>query len=306
MVDGWAGFRLHSKLKLLRGALRQWNREIFGDVTTKLKVVEDELHELDLLAKNRDLVEAEKARRREVSGEAWKLSRWVKWMWLQKARLDWTLKGDRNTRCFHIMATSKQSRNGLNSVMVGDRVCEDPVEIKQKVCRHFMNHFAKKWRNRPTLDGNFGSVRLSQNFELLKVEISEEEIWAAIKNREGNKAPDPDGFNLPFDILLKAFFGEAMVDRWAEFRLHSKLKLLRGALRQWNREIFGDVTAKLKAVEDELHELDLLAKNRDVVEAEKARRREVSGEAWKLSRWVKWMWLQKARLDWTLKGDRNT
>lgn len=196
MVHGWAGFRLHSKLKLLRNALRQWNREVFGDVTVKLKAAEDELHELDFLAEDRDLEEAEKARKREVSGEAWKLSRWAEWLWLQKARLDWTLKGDRSTRFFHVMVTSRQSKNGLNLVMIGDRVCEDPVEVKQEVCRYFTNHFAEKLRKRPTLEGGFRSGRLNQYFELLEAEFSEEEIWAIVKNCEGNKAPGPDGFNL--------------------------------------------------------------------------------------------------------------
>ncbi|XP_028071380.1 uncharacterized protein LOC114273766 [Camellia sinensis] len=109
-----------------------WNREVYGDVPTKLKSVEEELHKLDLLAEIRDLEEIEKARRKEVLSEAWKLSRRVEWMWLQKARLDWALKGDKNTRFFHIMATSRQSRNGLNPVTVGDMVYEDPVKVNQR------------------------------------------------------------------------------------------------------------------------------------------------------------------------------
>ncbi|XP_028079135.1 uncharacterized protein LOC114280928 [Camellia sinensis] len=195
-VVGWAGFILHSKLNLLREALRKWNREVFGDVPTKLKSVEEELHKLDLLAETRDLEEIEKARRKEVLSEAWKLSRTVEWMWLQKARLDWALKGDKNTRFFHIMATSRQSRNGLNSVTVGGMVYEDPVKVKQEVCLHFIRHFSEEWKCRQSLEGVFKTVRSSQAFELLESEFSKDEIWIAIKNCEGNKAPGPDGFNL--------------------------------------------------------------------------------------------------------------
>ncbi|XP_028116485.1 uncharacterized protein LOC114314229 [Camellia sinensis] len=51
------------------------------------------------------------------------------------------------------MATSRQSMNGLNSVTVGDRVFEDPEEVKQEVYRHFKKHFSEEWKYRPTLDG---------------------------------------------------------------------------------------------------------------------------------------------------------
>ena len=76
------------------------------------------------------------------------------------------------------------------------------------------------------------------------------------------------------------------------------------ALKKWNGEVFGDVSSKLKAVEDEVNNLDLKAEVRDLVEAEKVKTREVISEAWRLSRVSKWMWLQKARLDWSLKGNK--
>ena len=53
------------------------NREVFGDVTTKLKATDYELNNFDLLAEVRDLVESEKERRRDMTSEAWKLSRWT-------------------------------------------------------------------------------------------------------------------------------------------------------------------------------------------------------------------------------------
>ncbi|CAL5392116.1 unnamed protein product [Camellia sinensis] len=222
-VVGWAGFILHSKLKLLREALRKWNREVFGDVPTKLKSVDEELHKLDLLAEIRDLEEIEKARRKEVLSEAWKLSRRVECMWLQKARLDWALKGDKNTRFFHIMATSRQSRNGLNSVTVGDMVYEDPVKVKQEVCLHFIRHFLEEWKCRPSLEGVFKTVRSSQAFELLESEFSEDEIWIAIKNCEGNKAPGPDGFNLLcYQKHWKIMKGD-LIQFMKEFHTHGKL-----------------------------------------------------------------------------------
>lgn len=222
-VDGWAGFILQSKLKLLREALRNWNRDVFGDVSANLKEAEEELNKLDLLAENRDLVDSEKARRKVVNTEVWKLSRRAEWMWLQKARLDWAMKGDKNTRYFHVMATSRQSRNGLNSVAAGDRVYEDPGEVKQQVYSHFRKHFSEAWLVRPTIDGVFKSVRNSQAFDMLEAEFTEEEIWEAVKNCDGNKAPGPDGFNLLcFQKHWKVVKGD-VIQFMKEFHTHGKL-----------------------------------------------------------------------------------
>ncbi|XP_028108390.1 uncharacterized protein LOC114307191 [Camellia sinensis] len=94
------------------------------------------------------------------------------------------------------MATSRHSRNGVNSISVGDMVYKEPRKLQQEVCLHFIRHFSEEWKCRPSLDCVFKIVRSSQAFEMLEVEFLEDEIWAAIENCEGNKAPGPDGFNL--------------------------------------------------------------------------------------------------------------
>ncbi|KAL7170415.1 hypothetical protein ACSBR2_035345 [Camellia fascicularis] len=63
-VEGWAGFKCLQKLKILKLALKLWVKEVFGDVEHKLNEVEEEIHTLDIIAKERPLSEAEKTRRR--------------------------------------------------------------------------------------------------------------------------------------------------------------------------------------------------------------------------------------------------
>ena len=120
----------------------------------------------------------------------------VEWMWLQNSRLSWTLKGDRNTRFFHVMARTRQSRNEVASITVGDSVVEEPYIVRREVFEHFRKHYTEKWVVRPKLGGLFKSVHSSPRVEMLEAEFSEEEIKAAVKNCDGNKAPGPDGFNM--------------------------------------------------------------------------------------------------------------
>ncbi|XP_028113488.1 uncharacterized protein LOC114311546 [Camellia sinensis] len=63
-VVGWVGFKCLQKLKILKLALKQWDKEVFGDVKHKLNQVEEEIHALDISAEERPLSEAKQARRR--------------------------------------------------------------------------------------------------------------------------------------------------------------------------------------------------------------------------------------------------
>ncbi|XP_028056993.1 uncharacterized protein LOC114260985 [Camellia sinensis] len=106
-VEGWARFRLFKKMTEFKLFLKQWNSEVFGNVNTKLKQAKDELHKIDLVVEERELEEAEKTRRREVSDEICRLYRMVGWMWLQKSRLNWGLKEDKNSRYFHVVVNCR-------------------------------------------------------------------------------------------------------------------------------------------------------------------------------------------------------
>ncbi|XP_028121375.1 uncharacterized protein LOC114318640 [Camellia sinensis] len=195
-VVGWAGFKCLQKLKILKLALKQWAKEVFGDVEHKLNQVEEEIHALDIRAEERPLSMVKQARRREPKGVAWKLSKMVEWAWIQKSRIKWSTQGDRNTKFFHIMDSSRRVRNSLCSIAVNGTVKEDRVEVRAAVQQHFINQFTEPWRNRPRLSGPFVSIEDREAVELLEAEFSENKIVAAVNSCEGNKAPGPDRFNL--------------------------------------------------------------------------------------------------------------
>lgn len=198
VVEGWAGYKCLMKFKALKQALKQWNVVVFGKIESKLKSAEDEAHTLDLLAEDRPLLDTELYRRKKVRGEAWRLSKMLEWIWLQKSRVNWLTKGDKNTRYFHIMACTRNSRNSLCSIIVNGSRIEESMELRAEVQAHFMRLFSESGKVRPQLSGPFKSIGGAQVVEQLEAEFSEEEIKSVIRSSDGNKAPGPDGFNLSF------------------------------------------------------------------------------------------------------------
>lgn len=147
-------------------------------------------------------------------------------MWLQKSRVQWHLKGDRNTKYFHLMARNRQSRNSINSVTINDQIIEDPILIKEEVFNHFQNLFSENWTVRPFFCASSGhSIDDSMRTNLIS-KFTEEEIWNAIKCCDGNKAPGLDGFNLTCIKNGWSFMKDEILKFMDEF--HSNCSLPKG------------------------------------------------------------------------------
>ncbi|XP_028055237.1 uncharacterized protein LOC114259414 [Camellia sinensis] len=184
---------------LPRNHLRVWNKDVFGNIDIQLKKAEEELHEWDLKAESSPLQEADSKRKREVMSQVWQLSRRKERLWHQKSRQMWALSRDKNTRFFHIMASRRQRKNLIDSVVVEGRRVENPEQVKLEVVRYFSQLFSENWKVRPIIKGPFAVINPADAVTLeaeLENGFSEEEVWEAVQDCDGNKAPGPDGFNL--------------------------------------------------------------------------------------------------------------
>ncbi|XP_028084379.1 uncharacterized protein LOC114285538 [Camellia sinensis] len=193
---GWSGYILFQKLKHLKLVLKSWNIQVFDNMASKIKSSEEELHALDITAEERALLASEKARRREVKGELWKLYRMVEWIWHQKFRLNWAINGDKNSRFFHVVASSRQNRSLINSISVNGVSIEDRTGVRHQILLHFKAQFSESWVKRPSLTGVLNIIDPEYVSRHLVAKFSAAEVLAAIKDCNNNKAPGPDGFNL--------------------------------------------------------------------------------------------------------------
>ncbi|XP_057469671.1 uncharacterized protein LOC130758752 [Actinidia eriantha] len=142
--QGWAAFRIHKKLKSMKASLKVWAQTEFGGIQSKLEEVVRVLHELDIKAEQGAISVSEKSKRNELRAEMWKLSRIVDRIWWQKSRLKWQLQGDKNSKFFHYMVSSRQRRNNINTILVNDEQIEDPKLIKKATFNHFKSLYEEE------------------------------------------------------------------------------------------------------------------------------------------------------------------
>ncbi|XP_035551714.1 uncharacterized protein LOC118349887 [Juglans regia] len=108
-VIGSGLFKLATKLKKLKVALRVWNKSVFGRTNTQIAILEDKIENLEnLLQRGWDAdIERELVRTsNELS--SWRIREDIRLA--QMAKIKWRMGGDRNTKFFHVWLSNKKHR----------------------------------------------------------------------------------------------------------------------------------------------------------------------------------------------------
>ena len=138
--------------------------------------------------------------------------------------MKWLQEGDKNTKFFHLVASSRKRANHIAKLTIHDKVVDKPGDIQEAITSHFESLFNKHQATQ-VKDLNCNLKMLNENSAtLLECPFSEVEVWDVIQHCDGNKAPGPDGFNLHFfksqwnvvkdDVMkvLDEFFLSGMLD----------------------------------------------------------------------------------------------
>jgi hypothetical protein len=98
---GSPSFVLAKKLRALKGEIKRWSIEEFGNVEARNKAWVEELKLLDRFEEDRGLFEEEKERRRFLTIDLEASLLQEKISWRQKSRVRWLKEGDKCTKFFH-------------------------------------------------------------------------------------------------------------------------------------------------------------------------------------------------------------
>lgn len=108
----WVSFQFMEKLRALKGQLKRWNKEVFGDIRIKKEIVAriDEIDALDLEGFVDNVLKEE---RFSLKGNLVELIRKEKVSWIQKSKIKWDKEGDNNTSFFHRKVSGKRNKNQI-------------------------------------------------------------------------------------------------------------------------------------------------------------------------------------------------
>lgn len=187
-----------NKLREVKGKLKEWNHNEFGNIDTNIKLLEDEIQNLDNMNNIRPLTTLELEERKNAQSNLWMWIKRKELYWAQNSRLTWLKDGDRNTKFFHAIASNKRRKNSINSIEIDGQVIDDPSSIKKEAAAFFKEIFTENSHNRPTFEGlNFSHLSKDQAANLI-LPFSHEEIDEVVASCSSDKAPGPDGFNFKF------------------------------------------------------------------------------------------------------------
>ncbi|WRX10499.1 Reverse transcriptase domain - like 10 [Theobroma cacao] len=214
---------LFDKIKKLKHSIKAWQEQHHEDDSKRILQLENDIDQMEKVAEQRQLNIFEKANYSALKSDLWKLRLREEQSWLQKSRLKWTQLGDRNTRFFHLTASNRIRVNCIQHLQCNGFTTDDPNIIKNEVVPHFSNFFKKqdtlKLRQ---FNCPLNSISPEQKLQL-EAPFTEDEIWNAVQQCDGNKAPGPDGFNM--DIFKKqwSIFKTDIISFMAEFFRTGKL-----------------------------------------------------------------------------------
>jgi hypothetical protein len=135
--NGWMCFVLKEKLKALKGRIKEWHKEEYGDMDARVDKLVEDIHELDVRGELVGLNGEEIHRRKTMFSDLWTLLRAKDANMMQRARSSWLKHGDANSKYFHKCVKLRHSRNSIKALKVGEDWVQFPTEVRRVVVDFF-------------------------------------------------------------------------------------------------------------------------------------------------------------------------
>ncbi|KAK3189588.1 hypothetical protein Dsin_029149 [Dipteronia sinensis] len=186
-------FKLCSKLRILKKALKSPNKIQVGDVTVKLNEAKKELEECQRLLDAHPTDNTFRLQEKDIIITYTMALQAEEDFLQQKSRIQWLHAGDRNSSYFFTAFNGRQNRNKILSIMREDgSLIEGDVPVKNEDIRHFQKILgcSVPLLNRDgTLQTIIHNHISNDQVDLMSRGVTNEEIRDVCFSLHPNKAP---------------------------------------------------------------------------------------------------------------------
>jgi len=203
-----SGLPLQQKLKIIKGPLKVWNREVFGHIETKVRAFQTAIQELEDKAQTSELEESDFCRLEALRSQLWLWMIRKERYWRQLSRCRIIKEGDRNTKFFHLKAKMRQQRNRIDRIWAQGEEITEISRVKEVI----ISYFKELYRRQECTRFDIASLEMNQltqdQKEELEKPVTRQEINTALASCDPSKAPGYDGYNLKCIKKMWPIIGE--------------------------------------------------------------------------------------------------
>ncbi|KAK1362064.1 hypothetical protein POM88_046538 [Heracleum sosnowskyi] len=191
-------------LRGIKGVIKDWHKDPENNIDTKIRRMEE-------LLSNMDNVNASHVSVLKMKSDFKSLYLDKVVMLKQRARVQWNLQGDTNSKFYHQVIQKRRGRNAIKGIFWKNQWLQRPRELKQAFLEHLCQLFEKV---NPVVKLGIGNLRLNRLENgmpsWLDIEITGEELDIALKMSSSEKAPGPDGMSFEFSPQRGLRLGDPM------------------------------------------------------------------------------------------------
>ncbi|XP_019168818.1 PREDICTED: uncharacterized protein LOC109164726 [Ipomoea nil] len=215
---------LMANVQQVAAGLSAWNREVFGNIHKRKKVILSRLSGIQkVLAENmhRGLFKLEQKLQLELEEILYQ----EELMWFQRSREDWITSGDRNTAYYHAAATVRRARNRVARLLDnnGTWITNDS-ELKDHIQHFYINLFTdcREVAEGQLLEARFPRLRRI-DWTIFNREVTKEEVHEAVYDMKPFKAPGPDGLPAGFYQHTWDVIGDSVYEMVSQAFRHGRI-----------------------------------------------------------------------------------
>ena len=142
-------YKFQQRLKHLKGKIKSWNKNSFGNIFEEKQRVEEKLQRLQEEVMHKGYTEEMKLEEEKLFADLNQREKQEEIFWWQKTRIKWVKEGDKNTKFFHRSKIQYRQKNKICRIKKEDGdYAEDQKEIERTLTDFYSNLLGDQGENR--------------------------------------------------------------------------------------------------------------------------------------------------------------